>query len=167
MFVHADTVTSTASSSFDTDTVAGDEALSPFKIATAYSGSTTTGKAETTAGKEGTGGSQLSILIQSSQSKQRLVSCRHAGHLKQHKTHSNARHHVEAEVMVIPAQEITAEIDQEILGSLRSLAATEETFNQAAVSGTATYVGDEHAALAVLINRTANKIAQRTRPWCR
>ena len=34
---------------------------------------------------------------------------------------------------------------------------------QAAVSGTATYVGDEHAALAVMINRVANKIAQRTR----
>ena len=48
---YADTVTSTASSPFDTDTVAGDEALSPFKIATAYSGSTTTGKADTTAAK--------------------------------------------------------------------------------------------------------------------
>ena len=70
---------------------------------------------------------------------------------------------VEAEIMAALAQEITVEIDQEVLGSLRSLAATEETYNQAAVSGTATYVGDEHAALAVLINRVANKIAQRTR----
>ena len=70
---------------------------------------------------------------------------------------------VEAEIMAALAQEITAEIDQEILASLRSLAATEYTFNQAAVSGTATFVGDEHAALAVMINRTANLIAQRTR----
>ena len=70
---------------------------------------------------------------------------------------------VEAEIMAALAQEITAEIDQEIITSLRALAATEETFNQAAVSGTATFVGDEHAALAVLINRVANKIAQRTR----
>ena len=70
---------------------------------------------------------------------------------------------VEAEVMDALAQEITAEIDQEILASLRSLAATEFTYNQATVSGTATFVGDEHAALAVLINRTANLIAQRTR----
>ena len=70
---------------------------------------------------------------------------------------------VEAEIMAALAQEITAEIDQEILLSLRTLAATEFTFNQAAVSGTATFVGDEHAALAVLINRTANLIAQRTR----
>ena len=37
------------------------------------------------------------------------------------------------------------------------------TYNQATVSGTATFVGDEHAALAVLINRAANLIAQRTR----
>ena len=31
------------------------------------------------------------------------------------------------------------------------------------MSGTATFVGDEHAALAVLINRVANQIATRTR----
>jgi hypothetical protein len=72
--------------------------------------------------------------------------------------------------MAALAQEITAEIDQEILLSLRQLAATEFTYNQATVSGTATYVGDEHAALAVLINRVANLIAQRTRRgagnWC-
>jgi hypothetical protein len=77
---------------------------------------------------------------------------------------------VEAEIMAALAQEITAEIDQEILLSLRQLAATEYTYNQATVSGTATYVGDEHAALAVLINRVANLIAQRTRRgagnWC-
>jgi hypothetical protein len=77
---------------------------------------------------------------------------------------------VEAEIMAALAQEITAEIDQEILLSLSTLAATEFTYNQATVSGTATFVGDEHAALAVLINRTANLIAQRTRRgagnWC-
>jgi len=70
---------------------------------------------------------------------------------------------VEAEIMAALAQEITVEIDQEILGSLRSLAITSATYDQAAVSGTATFVGDEHAALAVLINRVANQIAQRTR----
>ena len=70
---------------------------------------------------------------------------------------------VEAEIMAALAQEITSEIDQEILLSLRSLATTEFTYDQATVSGTATFVGDEHAALAVLINRTANLIAQRTR----
>jgi hypothetical protein len=71
---------------------------------------------------------------------------------------------VEAEIMAALAQEITAEIDQEILGSLATLAGTgTDTFDQAAVSGTATFVGDEHAALAVLVNRAANRIAQRTR----
>ena len=161
---YADTVTSTASSPFDTDTVAGDEALSPFKIATAYSGSTSTGKADTTAAKEGTGGQQLSIQIlkQPVEAKTRKLQARWTFEAAQD---AQSMHgiDVEAEIMAALAQEITAEIDQEILGSLRSLAATEETFNQAAVSGTATYVGDEHAALAVLINRTANKIAQRTR----
>jgi hypothetical protein len=62
------------------------------------------------------------------------------------------------------AQEITAEIDQEVLASLSTLAGTgSDSFDQAAVSGTATFVGDEHAALAVLVNRAANRIAQRTR----
>ena len=161
---YADSVTSSASAPFDTNTVAGDEALSPFKIATAYSGSTTTGKADVTAAKEGTGGSQLSIQIlkQPVEAKTRKLQARWTFEAAQD---AQSMHgiDVEAEIMAALAQEITAEIDQEVLGSLRSLAATEETFNQAAVSGTATYVGDEHAALAVLINRTANKIAQRTR----
>jgi hypothetical protein len=66
--------------------------------------------------------------------------------------------------MAALAQEITAEIDQEIIGSLVSLAGSAfNTFDQQAVSGTATFVGDEHAALAILINRAANAIAQRTR----
>ena len=161
---YADSVNSTASAPFDTDTTAGDEALSPFKIATAYSGSTTTGKADVTAAKEGVGGSQLSIQIlkQPVEAKTRKLQARWTFEAAQD---AQSMHgiDVEAEIMAALAQEITAEIDQEVLGSLRSLAATEETYNQAAVSGTATYVGDEHAALAVLINRTANKIAQRTR----
>lgn len=161
---YADTATSTAASPFDTDTVAGDEALSPFKIATAYSGSLTTGRADTTAAKEGTGGRQMSIQIlkQPVEAKVRKLQARWTFEAAQD---AQSMHgiDVEAEIMAALAQEITAEIDQEVLGSLRSLAATEETFNQAAVSGTATYVGDEHAALAVLINRVANKIAQRTR----
>ena len=71
---------------------------------------------------------------------------------------------VEAEIMQALAQEITAEIDQEIIASLTSLAgAATDTYGQAGVSGTATFVGDEHAALAVLINKNANTIAARTR----
>lgn len=147
-----------------TDTVnPGDEALSPFKIATSYSGAST-GKAAATAALEGLGGSKLNVQIlkQTVEAKTRKLSARWTFESAQD---AQAMHgiDVEAEIMAALAQEITAEIDQEILASLRSLAATEETFNQAGVSGTATFVGDEHAALAVLINRVANKIAQRTR----
>ena len=146
--------------------VAGEEALSPFKIGTAYSGAGTdpNGTADATATKEGTGGRAMSIQIlkQTVEAKTRKLQARWTFESAQD-AQAQQGIDVEAEIMAALAQEITAEIDQEILGSLRSLAATEETFNQAAVSGTATFVGDEHAALAVLINRTANKIAQRTR----
>ncbi len=145
---------------------AGEEALSPFKIGTAYSGAGTdpNGTADATATKEGTGGRAMSIQIlkQTVEAKTRKLQARWTFESAQD-AQAQQGIDVEAEIMAALAQEITAEIDQEILGSLRTLAATEETFNQAAVSGTATFVGDEHAALAVLINRTANKIAQRTR----
>jgi hypothetical protein len=151
-------------SGFDTDTAAGDEALSPFKIAVAYSGSSSTGKADSTATLEGRPGRKINVQIlkQVVEAKTRKLSARWTFEAAQD---AQAMHglDVEAEIMAALAQEITVEIDQEILGSLRSLAATEFTYNQAAVSGTATFVGDEHAALAVLINRSANLIAQRTR----
>jgi hypothetical protein len=161
---YAETATSSASAPFDTDTTAGDEALSPFKIATAYSGSTTTGRADSTATLEGSPGRKINVQIlkQVVEAKTRKLSARWTFEAAQDAQSMHGLD-VEAEIMAALAQEITVEIDQEVLGSLRSLAATEETYNQAAVSGTATYVGDEHAALAVLINRVANKIAQRTR----
>ena len=147
-----------------TDTAAGDEALSPFKIATAYSGSDATGRADSTATLEGVPGRRINVQIlkQVVEAKTRKLSARWTFEAAQD---AQAMHglDVEAEIMAALAQEITVEIDQEILSSLRALAATEETFNQAAVSGTATFVGDEHAALAVLVNRVANKIATRTR----
>ena len=146
------------------DVTAGDEALSPFKIATAYSGDGTAGNAAGTSALEGAGGRGISIqlLKQAVEAKTRKLQARWTFEAAQD---ANSMHgiDVEAEIMAALAQEITAEIDQEILASLRSLATTEFTYDQAAVSGTATFVGDEHAALAVLINRTANLIAQRTR----
>jgi hypothetical protein len=161
---YAETVTSTATGDFGTDTVAGDEALSPFKIATAYSGSTSTGRADVTAAKEGVGGSKISIQIlkQPVEAKTRKLQARWTFEAAQDAQSMHGLD-VEAEIMAALAQEITAEVDQEVLASLRSLAATEETFDQSAVSGTATFVGDEHAALAILVNRVANLIAQRTR----
>ena len=153
-----------------TSVSAGQEALSPFTIATAYSTvpyGTDTATAYTggnTATMEGTGGKQISVQIlkQAVEAKTRKLQARWTFESAQD---AQAMHgiDVEAEIMAALAQEITAEIDQEILLSLRSLASTEFTYNQATVSGTATFVGDEHAALAVLINRVANLIAQRTR----
>ncbi len=160
----------TDSSLAQTSVSAGQEALSPFTIATAYStvpygtdaASSYTGG--NTAVMEGTGGKQISVQIlkQAVEAKTRKLQARWTFESAQD---AQAMHgiDVEAEIMAALAQEITAEIDQEILLSLRSLASTEFTYNQATVSGTATFVGDEHAALAVLINRVANLIAQRTR----
>ena len=157
--------TTNDASAANVDTTAGEEALSPFKVAEAYSGSLTTAKADATPGLEGSGGRKLSIQIlkQTVEARSRKLQARWTFEAAQD---AQSQHgiDVEAEIMAALAQEITAEIDQEILRSLRTLAGTaSETYNQAAVSGTATYVGDEHAALAVLINRQANKIAQRTR----
>ena len=165
----------TDNSPAQTSVAAGQEALSPFTIAQAYSSasSVTAGTVDPTQNiysgantsvLEGSGGRQISVQIlkQAVEAKTRKLQARWTFEAAQD---AQAMHgiDVEAEIMAALAQEITAEIDQEILLSLRSLAATEYTYNQATVSGTATFVGDEHAALAVLINRVANLIAQRTR----
>ena len=144
---------------------AGEEALSPFKIAEAYSGNATSGKADATAALEGEAGNRMSIQIlkQTVEAKTRKLSARWTFESAQD---AQSMHgiDVEAEIMAALAQEITAEIDQEVLASLDTLAgAAAETYVQTGVSGTATFVGDEHAALAVQINRVSNLIAQRTR----
>ena len=147
------------------DVTAGEEALSPFKIGVGYSGGGSTDKADATATLEGTAGKRLSIQIlkQTVEAKTRKLSARWTFEAAQD-AQAQQGIDIEAEIMAALAQEITAEIDQEILASLRTLAGTAaETYNQAAVSGTATFVGDEHAALAVLINKVANNIAARTR----
>ena len=145
---------------------AGEEALSPFKIAAAYSGNNTdaTPRANSTSALEGTPGKRMSIQILKSpvEAKSRKLSARWTFEAAQD-AQAQQGIDIEAEIMAALAQEITAEIDQEILASLRALASVEETYDQSLVSGTATFVGDEHAALAIQINRVANLIAQRTR----
>ena len=146
-------------------TTAGEEALSPFKIAEGYSGATT-GKPASTAALEGVAGNKLSIQIlkQTVEAKTRKLSARWTFEAAQD-AQAQQGIDIEAEIMAALAQEITAEIDQEIIRSLTTLAGSSnnENFDQSAVSGTATFVGDEHAAMAVQINRVANRIAQRTR----
>jgi hypothetical protein len=158
---YADSFTGSAGGS----TAAGEEALSPFKIAEGYSGNAN-GKADATAAKEGVAGRRMSIQIlkQTVEAKTRKLSARWTFEAAQD-AQAQQGIDVEAEIMAALAQEITAEIDREVLTSLRTLAGTQNqvAYNQAAVSGTATFVGDEHAALAVAINRVSNTIAQRTR----
>lgn len=146
---------------------AGTEALGPFEIAKAYSGNEVAADpaAASTARMEGVPGNKMSIQIlkETVEAKTRRLSARWTFEAAQD---ANAIHgiDIEAEIMQALAQEITVEIDQEMLfrlGALVPVAPT--TFNQAAVSGTATYVGDEMAALAVMINQQANLIAARTR----
>ena len=158
---YADTTTGGA-----TNIVAGDEALSPFKIVSSYSGNDSSpAKGAATATLEGAAGKRLNVQIlkQVVEAKSRKLSARWTFEAAQD-AQAQQGVDIEAEIMAALAQEITAEIDQEILTSLRALAGSAAAaFDQSAVSGTATFVGDEHAALAVLINQQANLIAQRTR----
>jgi len=144
---------------FDTAT-AGDEALSPFKLANSYAGSP-----DATASAEGLPGKKMSIQIlkETVEAKTRRLSARWTFEAAQD---AESMHgvDVEAEIMQALAQEIVVEIDQEIIGSLRTLAGTgTNTLNFNSLSGQSVFVGDRHAALAIEINRAANRIAARTR----
>jgi len=143
---------------------AGQEALSPFDIAEAYSGKTG-GGAGATASHEGEAGNRMSIQVlkQTVEAKTRKLSARWTFEASQD---ANAMHglDVEAEIMAALAMEITAEIDQEVLGSLGNLATGTASYDMnATFTGTPTFVGDRHAVLATMMNREANLIAQRTR----
>jgi hypothetical protein len=151
---------------------AGTEALGPFDIAKAYSGNERTNSdtnpsvgGDRTARLEGQAGNRMSIQIlkETVEAKTRKLSARWTFEASQD---ANALHgiDIESEIMAALAQEITVEIDQEMLQNLRILSGPAPvTYDQSAVSGTATYVGDEHAALAVMINQQANLVATRTR----
>ena len=146
---------------------AGQEALGPYELARAYSGNEldATPGAARTATMEGRPGNKVSIQIlkETVEAKTRKLSARWTFEAAQD---ANAIHgiDIEAEILQALAQEMTVEIDQEMLANLRGLVgAPPVNYDQNAVSGTATYVGDEHAALAILINQQANLIAARTR----
>ncbi len=161
--------------SISSGVTAGDEALSPLSIAKYYSGDTSDPaniySAAATGTLEGVPGKMIKIstLRQTVEAKSRKLSARWTFESAQD-AQAQQGIDVEQEVMAALAQEITAEIDQEILFHLRALAGTTQTFSQAAVTGTPTFIGDVHAALAIQINRAANIIATRTRRgagnWC-
>jgi hypothetical protein len=147
---------------------AGTEALGPFDLARGYAGDGAVppgGAAAGTAALEGTAGNRLSIQIlkETVEARTRKLSARWTFEAAQD-AQSVHGIDIEAEIMQALAQEITVEIDQEMINNLRALAGpVGGTYDQTLVSGTATYVGDEHAALAVLINQQANLVAARTR----
>ena len=142
-----------------TGVTAGDEALSPFQLATQYSGNP-----DQTAVSEGTAGRKINIQIlkETVEAKTRRLSARWTIESAQD---ADALHgiDVEAEIMQALAQEIVVEIDQEIIGSLRTLAGVGTNLDFNAVTGTQTYIGDRHAVLAIEVNRSANRISARTR----
>ena len=148
---------------------AGDEALSPFQIAAGYSGNASTSKADATSTLEGDGGRNMSIQIvkETVEAKSRKLAARWTFEAAQD---AQAMHGVdiEAEILAALAQEITTEIDQEILASLMSLAGhSSAAYDQSTVAGssnfTPTFLGDIHAVLAITMNEQANLIAARTR----
>ena len=148
---------------------AGDEALSPFQIAAGYSGNASTSKAAATSTLEGDGGRNMSIQIvkETVEAKSRKLAARWTFEAAQD---AQAMHGVdiEAEILAALAQEITTEIDQEILASLMSLAGhSSAAYDQSTVAGssnfTPTFLGDIHAVLAITMNEQANLIAARTR----
>jgi hypothetical protein len=146
---------------------AGSEALSPFDIARFYSGNENPAnpRAAITANLEGVAGNRINVQVVKEvvEAKTRRLSARWTFEAAQD-AQAQQGIDIEAEILAALAQEITAEIDQEILVSLRALpGAPTAIYDQNLVSGQATFVGDEHAALAILINRQANLIASRTR----
>jgi hypothetical protein len=146
---------------------AGNEALSPFNIAAFYSGNQVPSNplAAYTAQLEGVAGNRLNVQVLKEvvEAKTRKLAARWTFESAQD-AQAQQGLDIEAEIMAALAQEITAEIDQEILGSLLALPGSPTaTFAMNNVTGTPTFVGDVMAALAILINRQANLIASRTR----
>ncbi len=146
---------------------AGTEALSPFDIARFYSGNedpANPAAAETTA-LEGRKGRAVNVQLvkDTITAKTRRLSATWTFEAAQDAQAQYALD-LEQETLAAVAQEIATEIDQEILLALRRLpGAPTATYNQNAVSGVATFVGDEHAAFATLVSRVSNLIASRTR----
>ena len=95
----------------------GEEALSPFKIAAAYSGNATdaTPKGGATAALEGSAGKRLSIQIlkQTVEAKTRKLSARWTFEAAQDAAQQGID--IQAEIMAALAQEITAEITKKYL----------------------------------------------------
>lgn len=147
--------------------IAGQEALSPFLVGAWYSGNedmVNPGAADT-AVLEGTGGNDINIEFVKEDVKagSRKLKARFTLEAMQD-AQSQYGVNIEQELTSALAQEIVLDIDQEILGKLQAFAGLPvATYDQNKISGVATSVVDEHAALAVMINRYSNEIARKIR----
>lgn len=147
--------------------IAGQEAMSPFLVGAWYSGNEDMENpaAADTAILEGTGGNDISIEFVKEDVKagSRKLKARFTLESMQD-AESQYGANVEQELTSALAQQIVLDIDQEILARLRSIAGLSvATYDQNKISGVATSVVDEHAALAVMINRYSNEIARKIR----
>ena len=147
--------------------IAGQEALSPYLVGAWYSGNEDINNpgAADTAVMEGVGGNEVNIefVKQDVKAGSRRLKARFTLEAMQD-AQSQYGANVEQELTSVLAQQIVVDIDQEILSKLFAIAGVaRDTFDQAQVSGVAASVVDEHAALAVLINRHSNDIARRIR----
>lgn len=150
-----------------TGIIAGQEAMSPFLVGAWYSGNEDMENpaAADTAILEGTGGNDISIEFVKEDVKagSRKLKARFTLESMQD-AESQYGANVEQELTSALAQQIVLDIDQEILARLRSIAGLSvATYDQNKISGVATSVVDEHAALAVMINRYSNEIARKIR----
>lgn len=147
--------------------IAGQEAMSPFLVGAWYSGNEDIDHpaAADTAVLEGVGGNDISIEFVKEDVKagSRKLKARFTLEAMQD-AESQYGANVEQELTSALAQQIVLDIDQEILARLRSIAGLSvATYDQNKISGVATSVVDEHAALAVMINRYSNEIARKIR----
>lgn len=147
--------------------IAGQEAFSPFLVGAWYSGNEDMDHpaAADTAVLEGVGGNDISIEFVKEDVKagSRKLKARFTLEAMQD-AESQYGANVEQELTSALAQQIVLDIDQEILARLRSIAGLSvATYDQNKISGVATSVVDEHAALAVMINRYSNEIARKIR----
>lgn len=148
---------------------AGAEALSPYYIAKAYSGTGNVAapNAAPTAALEGTLGARLGTetIRQTVTAKSRRLQSSWTIEAQQDAMNEYGLD-LETEMLNLLAKEMVAEIDQEMLFELRSVAnapGADMQFDMTKLTGSPTFVGDAHAALATMINYQANRIAARTR----
>ena len=126
---------------------------------------TSTGVAAATADYEAYGGRSmtLEVLKQTVTAGSRKLQARWTPESMQDLQASHGLN-MEAELTAGLSSTIVSEIDNEIINDLIALAGTTETYDMGSTfTGVASYVGDRHAVLGVLINKVANEIARKTR----